>query len=409
MKKILNIARKNILNTNMLLSKNPDRILKNFWPAYFSKAKGYYVWDYNNIKYLDMLFAVGQSNLGYSNNIIDTKVIKEIKNGNMCSLNSPFEVELSKKLLKIHKWANFVKFAKSGGETNAIAVRIARANAKKKNIAICGYHGWHDWFMAANLSSKKNLDNHLFKNLIPVGIHPNLKNTVFPFKYNNLEGLKILVKKKNNGIIQMEVKRFEEPKDDFLQKIRSFCTKKRIILIFDECTSGFRENYGGLHLKYKVYPDIVTYGKAIGNGYPITAVLCTKKLRKKAEKCFISSTFWTEKSGSVAALETLKLMKKLQSWERIKENGKKIKNFWAVMSKKYFLPIKIYGLDSIPIFDFLSSKKDMFKRYFIKEMLKKKFLATNMIYVSWVHDEIAISKYFKAFEYVFKKLSKKIQ
>ena len=405
-KRKLAIARKNILNVNMLLSKNPDMLLRDKWPSYFRKSKKYNVWDLDGNKYYDMFFGVGQSNLGYANDLVDKKVIKEIKLGNMCSLNSPYEVDLSTELINIHKWSNFVKFAKSGGEANAIAVIIARSNTKKKNIAICGYHGWHDWYISSNLASKKNLNNHLFKNLEPHGIHPNLKNTTFTFKYNDFDSLKYLVDKKRIGIVKMEVQRFEKPKNNFLKKIKDLCLKKKLILIFDECTTGFRECYGGLHLKYNIKPDIVTYGKALGNGYPITAVLCSKKLKQKAEKCFISSTFWTEKSGSVAALETLKIMKKEKPWVQITRAGKKIKKFWLEVSKEFNIPIKVTGLDSIPVFYFKLKNSEKVKKFFVAEMLKRKILATNLIYVSQVHNSVILKKYFKSFKEVFKKISK---
>ncbi|MEC8436765.1 MAG: aminotransferase class III-fold pyridoxal phosphate-dependent enzyme, partial [SAR324 cluster bacterium] len=218
------------------------------WPVYYKKAKGSYVWDLENNKYLDIgLMGVGTNILGYSNNQIDRAVSKAIFNGNMSSLNCIEEVELSKKLLSINPWAGMVKFARTGGEANAMAVRIARAASKNKNIAVCGYHGWHDWYLAANIESKKALNNHLMKGLNPIGVPSKLKSTIFPFEYNDFEKLKKLVKKNNIGIIKMEVARsFESP--SFLRKIRKFCNQKNILLIFDECTSGFRETFGGLHL-----------------------------------------------------------------------------------------------------------------------------------------------------------------
>ena len=148
---------------------------------------------------------------------------------------------------------------------------------KKKNVAFCGYHGWHDWYLSANINSKKNLDQHLMSGLNFDGIPENLKNTSFPFPYNNIEYLCKLIKEKNIGIIKMEVMRNVKPLDNFLQKIRKICNQKKIILIFDECTTGYREVMGGLHLKFKVYPDIAIFGKALGSGYAINAIIGKKK------------------------------------------------------------------------------------------------------------------------------------
>ena len=276
--KLYNKAKKIIPGGTMLYSKKPELYLPDSWPTYFSKSKGCYVWDLNGKKYIDMLFAVGANTLGYANKSIDNNVIKYIKKGNMTSLNSPEEVDLAKLLIKIHPWSDQVKFTRGGGEANAAIIRIARASTRKQNIAFCGYHGWHDWYLSSNLNNKNNLDKHLMSNLKFQGIPKNLKNTSFPFLYNDIEGFKKLIKKKNIGIVVMEVTRNFDPKFNFLKKIRSICNKKKIILIFDECTSGFRETLGGKHLEYKVYPDLAMFGKAIGNGYAINAIVGKKNI-----------------------------------------------------------------------------------------------------------------------------------
>ena len=174
-----------------------------------------------------MFCAVGTSILGYSNLSINNSVSKIIKKGNMTSLNSPEEVYLSKEILKHHKWASMSKFTRGGGEANVVAIRIARSNTKKKNVAFCGYHGWHDWYLSANINSKKNLDQHLMSGLNYDGIPENLKNTSFPFPYNNFEYLSKLIEEKNIGIIKMEVMRNKEPQSSFLEKIRKICDKKK--------------------------------------------------------------------------------------------------------------------------------------------------------------------------------------
>jgi glutamate-1-semialdehyde 2,1-aminomutase len=234
----------------------------------------------------------------------------------MSTLNAPEEVYLAEKLLKMHPWADKVRFARTGGEANSIAVRLARASTSKKNIAFCGYHGWHDWYLAANIKSN-NLSTHLLSGLNVEGVPNNLKNTIYPFKYNDFESLEKLIEKKIIGIIKMEVVRNEMPKNNFLKKVRDIATKNNIILIFDECTTGFRNVFGGIHLRYKVNPDLAMFGKALGNGHAITAVIGKKSIMKNANKTFISSTFWTERSGPVAALACLKEMERLRSWEKI--------------------------------------------------------------------------------------------
>ena len=400
------IAKKIIPGGVMLFSKRPENFLPNKWPTYFKKSKGAYIWDLNNKKYLDMFFGVGQSVLGYANSKIDNAVIKSNKSGNITSLNSFQEVKLAQKLIQIHAWSGFARFAKTGGEAGVIATRIARSITKKEKIAICGYHGWHDWYLAANLKSKNNLNSHLLKGLKSVGVPNSLKNTVYPFRMNDYSDLARIKKIKNLSAIIMEVQREKNPNLDFLKNIRSFCNKNKVILIFDECTSGFRETYGGIHLRYGIYPDLLTLGKALGNGYPITCVLGKKKYLKQASKSFISSTFWTEKSGLTAALATIDIMNKDKTFKKIIATGKKIKNIWKKISQKYKIPISIYGLDSIPCFKILSKHSNKYKTLITQEMLKKKILASNQIYVSIVHNDKLLKKYEIILDKIFYKIKK---
>ena len=221
---------------------------------------------------------IGTNILGYGHPEVDAAVKKTISNGNMSTFNCPEEVELSEKIIQMHPWAHMVKLTRSGGEANAVAIRIARSYAKKRDkIAICGYHGWHDWYLAANLKSKNDLKSHLLPDLEINGVPKNLKNSTFSFEYNNIRQLKELIKKHDIGIVKMEVSRNIKPRDQFLHKVRKITQSKGIVLIFDECTSGFRESFGGLHLKYNVIPDIAIFGKALGNGYAINAVIGKKR------------------------------------------------------------------------------------------------------------------------------------
>jgi len=389
-----------------LFSKRSELYLPDKWPAYFSKAKYTYVWDLKGKKYLDMFCAVGTSILGYSNNNINKSILKNIKKGNMSTLNCAEEVLLAEKIIRHHPWAAMAKFTRGGGEANALAIRIARSYTNKKNVAFCGYHGWHDWYLSANINSKKNLDQHLMPGLNFEGIPKNLKNTSFPFLYNDFEYLVKLIKKKRIGIIKMEVMRNVEPKNNFLKKIRDLCDKKNIVLIFDECTSGYRENLGGIHLKYKVNPDIAIFGKALGSGYAINSIIGKRKIMKKAENTFISSTFWGERVGYTAALSSIKEFKKTNAFRKVEQNGKLIKEIWLNLSQKYNVPIKIMGSNSILSFEFENNHLEN-KTFFTQEMLKNNILATNLIYVNIFHNRKNIRKYTKVLDKIFRLISEK--
>jgi glutamate-1-semialdehyde aminotransferase len=355
------------------------------------------------------MMGVGTNILGYSRKEVDDAVRKVIDKGNMSTLNSKEEILLAEKLIEIHPWAGKVRFARTGGEAAAIAVRIARAATGKDKVAICGYHGWHDWYLSANLSDSQSLNSHLMKNLPIQGVLKNLKNSVFPFEYNNFDQLKKIVSQNNIGTVIMEVSRNEPPKKNFLEKVRKLTKNKNIVLIFDECTTGFRETFGGLHLKYKINPDIATFGKALGNGYAVNAVIGTDSIMNYANSTFISSTFWTERIGSVAALKTLEVMEKIKSWDIISNIGKKVKENWAYLAKKNNIKLKIQGLSALPKFDFVNENNLYYKTFISQEFLKRKILASNSIYMCTEHKIKILDDYFNILDSIFFKINKSIK
>jgi glutamate-1-semialdehyde 2,1-aminomutase len=360
-------ARSIIPGGNMLLSKRAEMFLPEQWPAYFSRTKGCTVWDLDGNQYTDMsIMGIGTNILGYCHAEVDAAVMKTVEAGNMSTLNCPEEVYLAEKLIEIHPWAQMVKMARSGGEANAIAVRIARAASGRDKVAVCGYHGWHDWYLSANLGDGENLAGHLLPGLEPKGVPKNLIGTVYPFEYNDIDGLKNIVNANDIGVIKMEVMRNRGPENQFLQKVRQLATERRIVLVFDECTSGFRQNNGGLHMQYKVQPDIAMFGKALGNGYAITAIIGRREVMEAAQSTFISSTFWTERIGPTAALKTLEVMEKTKSWETITATGLKIKTRWQALADEFGLSITHWGLPALAGFSFNCYKNLAYKTLITK-------------------------------------------
>jgi glutamate-1-semialdehyde 2,1-aminomutase len=399
-------AKKVIPGGNMLLSKRPDIFLPMYWPTYYTKSQGCHVWGLDKKKYVDLSYmGVGTNILGYNNIQVNNSVFRAIKAGNLTTLNNPDEIILAEKLIDIHKWADMAKFARTGAEANSIAIRLSRAFTKKELVIFCGYHGWSDWYLANNLVDKK-VDQHLLKGMKTEGVSKSLKNSILAFKYNDINELIKIVNKHKNKVssLIMEVSRNFEPVDNFLKKIRKICDDNEILLIFDECTTGFRYNLGGLHLKYGVNPDMATFGKAIGNGYGITAVLGKKKIMKQAKNTFISSTFWTEKIGVSAAIKTIEIMEKTKPWIKINKTGNYIKKKWKEISLKYNVGINVLGLNAMPTFIF-NDNHEILKTYMTQEMLKKNILTTNTIYISTAHSNKLIKKYLKEFEIIIKKIS----
>jgi glutamate-1-semialdehyde aminotransferase len=352
---------------------------------------------------------VGTNILGYSRKEVDDAVRKAVSKGNMSTFNSKEEIFLAEKLIDMHPWAAKVRFARTGGEAAAIAIRIARAATNRDKIAICGYHGWHDWYLSANLSNSENLNTHLMRSLPIQGVQKKLKNSIFAFEYNNLDKLEKIVSQNNIGAVIMEVSRNESPKKKFLENIRKLTKNKNIVLIFDECTSGFRETFGGLHLKYKVNPDIAIFGKALGNGYAVNAIIGTEAIMNYTNSTFISSTFWTERIGSVAALKTLEVMERVKSWEIISRLGKKIKTNWELLARNHKIKLKIQGLNALPRFDFDNKNNLYYKTFISQEFLKKKILASNSIYLCTEHNINMFSNYFNILDKIFFTINRSIE
>ena len=395
-------AKRVIPGGNMLLSKRAEMFLPDQWPAYFSRAKGCKVWDLDGREFIDMsIMGIGTNILGYGHPEVDAAVMQTVQDGNMSTLNCPEEVYLAEKLIGLHPWADMARFARSGGEANAIAIRIARAATGKDKVAICGYHGWHDWYLSANLADDKCLDGHLLPGLEPNGVPRNLRGTVFPFNYNNFAELEAIVNAHDIGVIKMEVVRNKGPEDNFLHKIRQLSTDRDIVLIFDECTSGFRETFGGLHKKFGVEPDMAMFGKALGNGYAITATIGKRAIMEAAQSTFISSTFWTERIGPAAALKTLEVMEREKSWETITRTGLGIRAKWQVLADKHGLALEHWGLPAITGFTIKSSRSLAYKTLITQEMLEQGLLAGNSVYVCTDHTPDVVDRYFEVLDPVF--------
>ena len=392
-----------------LLGKRPEMYLPGGnWPTYYKKAKGINVWGIDGKKYLDFtMVGIGTSVLGYSDKDINKTAYKAIKSGSMTTLNPPEDVELAEELLKIHPWAGSVKYARTGGESMSIAIRLSRAFTKKDKILFCGYHGWHDWYLSTNLKSKNKLDTHLLPGLDPLGVPKGLKGSTIPFMFNDWKDLKNIVKKraKECAAIVLEPCRESFPDKKYLKELKSIAKKNKCVLIFDEITSGWRINTGGAHQKLGVNPDIVVYGKTIANGIPMGAIVGKKEIISLALKTFVSSSFWSEKIGPSCALTFIRKHRKLNIGNRLIKTGKKIKRVWINAAKKNKLKISVQGIDPLATFRLHTKNWPVTLTFFIQEMLKMNILASDRCYANLMHDNTSIDKYEKACNQVFKKIS----
>ena len=395
-------AKRIIPGGNQLLSKRPETFLPNLWPTYYQKAKGVEVWDLDNNKLIDMSYSgIGACILGYADDDVNNAVKQAIDNGSMCTLNSYEEVELTELLLKLHPWAGMARYARSGGEAMSIAVRIARAFTGKEKVAFCGYHGWHDWYLAANLADDKNLDGHLLPGLDPKGVPRSLKGTALPFEYNNLEKLKEIVKTNEVGVIVLETIKHKEPTTEFLAGVRKIATEIGAVLILDEITVGWRINLGGAYEKYGLQPDMVVYAKAISNGYPMAAIIGKREVMDAAQGSFISSTSWTERIGFVAALATIRKMMQNNVAGHLTHIGKLISKGWLALAEKHSLDIEVVGIPPLTTFNFKYAGSQALHTLFNQEMLRCGYLTTKSVYVCYAHTEQIVENYLKAVDEVF--------
>lgn len=386
-----------------LLSKRPEQLLPENWPAYFSKSKGCHVWDLDGREYIDCgLMGVGTNTLGYAREEVDEAVMKVVRDGNLTSLNCPEEVYLAERLIRMNPWAGGVRYTRGGGEANSMCVRIARAFTGRDKVAICGYHGWHDWYVSVNLGENDALAGHLLPGIPTAGVPKGLRGTSIPFHYNDFEEIEGIIRNTPDlAAVKMEVCRNFGPAEGYLEHIRRLCDEYGVVLIFDECTSGFRESFGGLHKKYGVFPDMTIYSKTLGNGYVIAAVLGKKEIMDAAQGSWISSTFWTDRIGPAAALAALDVMEKTRSWEFITRQGLKNKERWQALADKYGLKITQWGIPALAGYTFDSPKALEYKTFVTQEMLKKGYLAGTLMYTCLAHTDEVLDGYFRALDPVF--------
>jgi glutamate-1-semialdehyde 2,1-aminomutase len=405
---LYNQAKTLIPGGTQLLSKRPEMFAPDVWPAYYAKAKGYRVWDLDGREYIDMsIMAVGACILGYADDEVDDAVVGALRNGVNSSLNCPEEVALAEALIELHPWFGMVRYARSGGEAMSLAVRIARAHTQRDTVLFSGYHGWNDWYLAANLSESKGLDEQLMPGLEPNGVPRALTGSAIPFDANNIESLREKVKGRENSIaaIIIEPARGEEAPTGYLKAMRELADEIGAVLLFDEITSGFRMCAGGIHRNYNMNPDMAVFAKSMANGYAMAAVLGTEKVMQSAQSTFISSTNWTDRIGPTAALATLKKYQREQVDKKIINTGNRVKEIWLESARLNGLNLKITGLPTLAAMSFVTPNATEWNTRFTIEMLKRGFLGFRQFKPSFAHDAHSLDVYASAVGEVFSELA----
>ena len=391
-----------------LLSKRPEMFLPEHWPAYYARARGVEVVDLDGNTYVDMsLMGVGACVLGYADPEVDGAVKAAVDGGCMCTLNAPEEVELAELLCELHPWAQMVRFARAGGEAMAVAVRIARTHTRRDTVAFCGYHGWTDWYLAANLGGKAALDGHLLPGLDPAGVPRCLAGTALPFHYNRLGELKRIVdmNRGNLAAIVLEPQRGQPPIDGFLGEVRDIASEIGAVLIFDEITTGFRMTTGGIHLLLGVTPDIAVFAKAIANGYAMAAVIGTEAVMQAAQSTFLSSTNWTERIGPTASLATIRKFRRERVSDHLLAVGNAVMAGWRHAAEKAELVLHTSGLPSLSQFSLNYDRERTLMTLFTQVMLEKGYLASDQFKPSFAHQPGHVDQYLTAVNETFELLA----
>ncbi len=371
-------------------------------------ARGAEVWDLDGNRYLDMsIGGIGATVLGYADPDIDAAVRGVIDEGVACSLNCPEEVELAELLCTIHPWAEQARFARGGGEAMALAARIARAATGRDVIAVCGYHGWHDWYLAANVGTTNALGEHLLPGLKPTGVPKSLGGTTRTFRYNHIDELQQVVAETRGDLaaIIMEPIRNEWPEPGFLESVREIASDTGAVFVLDEISAGFRMNTGGAHQLLNVQPDLATFAKALGNGYAISAVIGRAKVMHAVQDSFISSTNWTERIGPAAALATLRKHQACDVGSHLMTVGQSVQDGWRACANRRGLKLHIGGIPPLSHFAFEHTDPQRMKSLFVERMLRRGLLASTSFYPMYAHTAEHVATYLQAVDDVFREMA----
>jgi len=390
-----------------LISRRPTGYAYGVTPVFSTRAKGCRFWDVDGNEYIDLQMSVGTNVLGYADDEVDAAVIKCIQErGPVPSVSSDLELELADEIIATIPCAEMVRFCKGGGEANVIAIRIARAYTGRDKIAFCGYHGWHDWYLSANLESGETLDGYLLPGIEPLGVPKGLAGTALPFEWENLESLEKLLESHKGEIaaIIMEAARSFDPKPGYLQEVRKLATKHEVVLIFDEVVTGFRLHIAGAQGRYGVTPDMATFAKAISNGYPFGAVAGTREVMSRCNDMFVSSTYWSDPITATAALTTIREYKKRKVQEYIEQMGKKYMAAYNALVEKWELPLRYAGTghNVAMVWDFddpIMTKQA--RTYYVQECNKRGVFDPGGWHLCWSHTEEVLKELLPRADEVF--------
>jgi len=365
-----------IPGATQLISRRPDRTAFGVSPIYAEWARGARFWDVDGFEYIDWMSGIGSILLGYADAEVDEAVREQISRGTIYAVNHELEIELAEELCRSIPCAEMVRYAKCGGEACAIAVRIARGVTGRDKILFCGYHGWHDWYLAANLAEEANLNSHLFPGIEATGVPRALAGTALPFAYGDLAALSELLEQNRGEVaaVIMEPLRSVLPEPGYLAGVSQLAHQHGAVFIFDEVSAGLRFSSGGAQQYLGVTPDMAVFAKSLSNGYPMAAIVGKRDVMEPSARMFISSTYWSDTIGLRAALTTMREARRRDVSNRLWQFGAQLKGRLNAVALEVGLDAQCQGVDVHPHLHFAVADPQLTSKVttlYIQEMAKR--------------------------------------
>ena len=360
------------------------------WPAYVARAEGGHFWDVDGNEFIDYNLGAGPVMLGHAFPPVIEAVQRQLPLGQLYATSSPLELELARLIIELVPCAEMVRYARSGGEACAVAVRIARSYSRRDKVLFCGYHGWHDWYISANLADSETLNDHLRPGIDPLGVPAALAGTAMPFEYNDIDSLKAALDANRGEVacIIIEPARTFQPENGYLHKVRDIADEYGVVLIFDETVTGFRYSRGGAQEHFGVTPDMGVFGKAIGNGFPLTCVAGKGDVMMACKDSFISSCFWGETTSLAAGVAAVTFIRDNPVIEHIWSIGQGIVDGVDAAAKELGISMRFPGKPCNASVRFDIDDPALAKgisTLWEQELLRRGICADGMFYICYSH------------------------
>tara|TARA_B100000963_G_scaffold17140_1_gene13113 strand:- start:31143 stop:32459 length:1317 start_codon:yes stop_codon:yes gene_type:complete len=372
-------------------SKMPYQHVAGVSPKLLSRGYGCRSWDVDNNEYIDYMMSLGPNILGYADKEINNAAFEGAKLGVLSSLGHPLETVLAEKLASVIPCAEMVRFGKNGSDVTSASIRAARSFTGREKILVCGYHGWHDWYIG---STSRNL-----------GVPKEVQNLTLEFKYNDIDSLKNAFKSNPGEIaaVMMEPVNFIEPSEGFLEEVRTITHENNALLIFDEVITGFRANIGGAQALFNVNPDLACFGKAMANGYPMSALVGRADVMSIFEEAFFSGTFGGDLVSISASIATIDAIEERETLKYINSMGLRLKDGYNEISKSLGMTniTKMIGYGWWPEYLFYDEQGNVsleIQSLFQQEIVRRGVLTRAGIFVCGSHQITDIDKTLEVFQ-----------